>query len=400
MSEVIRDAVVRLRIEMQKAKLESPELAQITRAYGEQSKAAQEAVRATNEIHRATKESVRSVEEYGKSVQEYVGGTSIHWANSATESRKAMTQILSHTTEGLEGFTRFTRGVMLFGSTNEKEMHELLMRMIKLQAGFDVVAGGAKLVKGLGLAFGTTGMAAAGVTLALTAGITAWEMWKAKAESAKKAAEDARLEMEKLSAGVRKIGFQAGDRERERDALLIKNAITPEQRAAAEARARENLQIQIRANDAYYQKEAPAFFGSSQNFQHGMKGLIHRPDQLRDQAMKARDYEGERSKLLALQLEQERQIYEIQREQLSTHNSLAAAGFGSAAEIMAQFPGGGLGASMATQAGNQTVNKANATMEKFIAEQTKSLETITGAYTRAVERIKQLEIELDGAHVK
>lgn len=185
MSVVIRDALIRLRIELEKSKLDSPEASGLKKAFEDQSKAAKDTARATKDAAGANRS-------YADSVKTHIGGSGAHWANAASAVRKSNQQILSHMTEGLEGVTRFTRGVALMGVNTEQEMHALLQRLIKLQAGFDIVAGGAKYIKGLGLAFGGAGMAVGGVTLALAAGAIAWQVYQQKLEAAKAAAEQTR----------------------------------------------------------------------------------------------------------------------------------------------------------------------------------------------------------------
>lgn len=389
MSVVIRDALIRLRIELEKSKLDSPEASGVKKAFDEQAKAARETAKVTRDASAANRA-------YAESAKEYIGGTSIHWSSAESAVRKSNQQILSHMTEGLEGITRFTRGVALMGVNTEQEMHALLQRLIKLQAGFDIVAGGAKYIKGLGLAFGSTGMAVGGVTLALAAGAIGWQMYQQKIESAKKALEEARIASMKFTDQQRADERRQSDREfaridRRRKVLFDSTGI--------DAREREELEIQKAANEKGYQRKAPTFAGDY--YGHAFRdaerrrqgGDLNKQDEVDLRA--ARGFEQQRMNLAQKQWEMDRKTFEQQQGRMAIEETFRQNAFGAFGVM-----GGAsaFGAVTALQAESSSNYKTK--FQEVVKAQDEFLETLLGAYQKAEQRVIDITNALGEANPK
>lgn len=218
---VIRDAVIRLRVEQQKAKIEAPNVAAAEKAY-------KEGARAGKQYEKSAEDATKATKEYNRAVQEGSASTSASIDKTGKVVKKSFTDITSHLTEGMEGVARFTRGVALLSSSSEEDFQKILRNMMKFQAGFDIIAGGAKFVKGLALAFGPVGIAAGVVGVVLTGAIIKWNAYKdaAKAalraipEGAQKAHErlvELGRQQQALAAGMADLFIAAGLSEPERD---------------------------------------------------------------------------------------------------------------------------------------------------------------------------------------
>lgn len=230
MSDVIRNVIIRTRIEAQKAKLEASGAA-LGRDYERQARAAKEQAK-------AVKESTGAVREHGAAVKESVGGSTAHFEKASKATRKSTADIISHVAEGMEGVTRFTRGLAISMTSSDEGMQKLLEKLLKFQAAFDIVAGGTKLIKGLGLAFGAAGMAAGGVVLGIGAAAVAWLSYKQNAESAIKATNEnianGRTRIQELNTALQGLKNTAQD-------FRIDTALTPEEKERRIQKERDRL---------------------------------------------------------------------------------------------------------------------------------------------------------------
>lgn len=148
MSEVIRDAVIRLRLELQKAKLESPDMGGLKRGYDDQKKA-------IKETEKATSESARTIQKHTE-VNEDFGRRSF--------------QSFAHAGHGA---LQLARGIALMSASGEEDTRKLLESLVKIEAAVNIARGAANLAKFAG-EFGALGAAVAGVTVVATAGAAVW----------------------------------------------------------------------------------------------------------------------------------------------------------------------------------------------------------------------------------
>lgn len=396
MSAVIRDAIIRLKLEQQKSKLEAPDTTSFTRAIDSNS-------RATRESEKATKEASKSLIEYGDNMKEYVGGTSVHWQSAANASRKGMTEILSHTAEGMEGVGRFVRGIALLSTSTDEDLQKVMHRIAKFQGAFDILAGGTKFVKGLGLAFGPVGMAVAGVSLALAAGGVAWNAWANAAENAKKRAREAREETDKLRTSLVGVGSAAGKSMFDRLGTKEKYATSDAERLKFQAQQREELEIQKRATNKEFQRDAPEF---ARDFNKAMSGVLNRmtggafADGDKAKMETAREYETRRADLTRRQLDQEKQIYD-QRQQQIQDSGAATAGFLGAGAQAFQALGGfdAIGNPLAAAA-KLSIEKTTAETTKLAEAQSKANAALIGHLVTIQNHIERLTDELNDRGAK
>ena len=161
MSEVIRDAIIRLKLETQKAKLEAPDVSSINRGYESQAKAAKEVQKVVVENQRVIKESTEHHKVFG------------------LEAFKSF----KHATEGT---IQFARGIALMTASGEEDTRKLLESFAKIEAGVSLARGAINLSK-FAAGFGPVGVEVAALAAVVGVGTVAWNRYAA---SAAKAAEE------------------------------------------------------------------------------------------------------------------------------------------------------------------------------------------------------------------
>lgn len=329
MADVIRDAVIRIRTEQTKSKLEAPEVAQAVRANQEVAASAKESAKAQQESSKATQESSESLRKHAEVAH-------VESAKASQAVGRSSLRMVRSFNEAGEGAFRFGRGLALLSASGSEDMRKLAQSVALAQGAFDVFAGGAKVLTNLSTAFGPVGIAVGATTLALGAGYLAWKKWQSGAEEATKAAiekleEAHKKQVEFTKATIRdqqqRTDRQRGDVDFDLDFGRGRTALAT---SDAERRARLQQEEQrIRAGEqhrAFERKQAES------RFRGGITGLsdeellkeqaANRPGAVLGVARQAEKEADLRERLL--QIEQER--YEIAQRELEERRRQALSG--------------------------------------------------------------------------
>src|SRR5688572_4553486 len=113
MSTIIRDAVIRLKLEQQKTKLETPE--------------------------------IKAVKEYGLAHKEAGEIIQRSYKEAERATVTANHQMVSSFREGGEGALRMARGIAFLSAGGSEDMKKLVQQVALAQGAFDVFAGSAKM---------------------------------------------------------------------------------------------------------------------------------------------------------------------------------------------------------------------------------------------------------------
>ncbi len=148
MSDVIRDALIRIRYEVQKSKLEGPELSQTVKAHEKVAEAADKVAKTQLAIGSATERAAAAHEDFG---------------------RRSFTAF-AHAGHGV---LQLGRGLALLSASSEQDTQKILESLLKIEAGVSIAKGGANLIK-FASEFGVLGIAVAGAGAAVAAGATIW----------------------------------------------------------------------------------------------------------------------------------------------------------------------------------------------------------------------------------
>lgn len=356
MSEIIRDAVIRLRLETQKAKLESPEISQATRAYAEQAKASEVTQRQTRENISLTKEHSRTVQEFG-----------VHAARSFKD--------------GLEGTIQFARGMALMTASGEEDTKKLLEAFAKIEAATALVRGATNLAK-FGMSFGPVGIAVAAVSAAAGLGVVAWQRYaqateraKQELENAKKAAADMADELTKVYNAARQRELSAA----ERRARYIYGD-NPE---LADQAIRDELRVQFNANAASQARN---------------RSEARSPEERRRVEV---GLEEQRLGLLQRRMDLDAELYDRQKQEVQYRQQAYAASLGGASAIAVAMGGGtGLGGLAGEALGANRSQAMNQVMDQLVAAQQSAMQKLLDAFRSAEENIVKLRNELNAANPK
>lgn len=168
--ETIRDVVVRIRIDVEDAKIRAPETSAASKSVDDFRR---QANAATSEISGGFVEVSDTAETMGVKIQE--AGL--------------------RTGEGLkqagEGAFTLARGIAFLSSSSEEDFRKMVQNVAQVQGAFDVFKGGVDTIKGiteaapgvvaafgqLAVAFGPVGLAITGVTVAVGALVAAWQFF-------------------------------------------------------------------------------------------------------------------------------------------------------------------------------------------------------------------------------
>jgi hypothetical protein len=322
----------------------------------------------------------------------------------AREQAAATQQMIGNFREGGEGALRMARGIAFLSASGSQDMQKLAQSVAIAQGAFDVFAGGFKAVTNLARVFG--GPVATAVTVvaaAATAGAVAWNRWKASAEEAAKAADEARkaaMELEgQLADNWRKQQEREGAvRSGQSDIARLRQemAITPEQRAAALVQEERELEQERKTIETDRRRRLRGFQGGqfrggeAEAWQELLKfgSASHLEN--------ARDIEERRMAVARRQLDIDKEQQRIQRERLSEQQSLEFSFY----HLGAQAAGGGSVASAAAFAPGVSQIAAQNTqqMRELIAAQTAANNALIEAYRDAQQKITDLRNALAAAN--
>lgn len=206
MAQVIRDAVIRLKWEQSKAKLESPDFAN-------QKRAAEEVKKSTTEVTKATVEATRATTEHTRVVQDFGFKSVVHFREAG------------------EGAFRMARGLALLSAGGSDDLRKLVQSVALAQGAFDVFAGGFKVVTNLTALLGGPFTAAIAVVTTAIAGLTS--IWLAHRSEVERNTEAVRKHEEQQKKLLDRIAAERASRQggdRSFAALEISAAATPGER--------------------------------------------------------------------------------------------------------------------------------------------------------------------------
>jgi hypothetical protein len=351
MGAVIRDAIIRLKIEQQKAKLETPEVATVRRGFEEQKKAAAESAKAVQENAKAVRDVQDTHVEFGR-------------------------QSLRSFRDAGQGVMQLTRGIALMGAAGTEDTRKLLENLVKIEAALVLAKGAANLGK-FAASFGPVGYAVAAVTAAVTVGAAAWKRYTGEVEAAKKANEDFRKSME----SVRVLGHEAfaGARGKELATAEMRSRYmsgTPDE-------ANRDMRTAIERAWASGRREQQAAIDTSRS-----------PDERRRTELV---YERQRMELAKRLLDLDKDQYERDNERAQFFGQSRAAGMGLApiGLPLAGFAAAALGQSFGQ---SQLAQGTNRTLEELVRAQDAAMQKLIGAYDSAVTNITRLEGQLNAAN--
>lgn len=253
MAETIRDVIIRVAIQQVEAKLKKPDIAPVIAAIEkvkEVQKKATDEIRLRENIYRADEIKMREVrdEHIRKSRFKEIAlieRVAVAMRRNAAEQVQIQEQMVAanqlaarRVTLGFlnatEGAMRLSRGIVLL-SEHDKDLERLARVLISFQAGFDVLAGGVKIVQGLtralvayrlaaiaaGASMAPLAAAAAVVaTLGATIGISQFE----KNKKAARREAQAKLQETEGNVFVREVRDETNIMEMRHDLYRIKTA--------------------------------------------------------------------------------------------------------------------------------------------------------------------------------
>lgn len=244
MSTVIRDAIIRLKLEQQKTRLEAPDSGPAKRAHEESAKAAKEVVKAQTEVAAATKETQRV--------------TAV-----STQS------MLVNFREGGEGALRMARGLAFLSASGSEDLRKLAQTVAMAQGAFDLFAGAFKLFSNIGGPGGVAVVALGAMFVAVnryTRGLeeAAAEVRKL-AEEERKAGENRKRIAEEMTriaaesrAGAADDALTPGERSK-RLGIELTEINMRRQQAEVELRGLEGARKQFQADRDELRKRAEQF---------------------------------------------------------------------------------------------------------------------------------------------
>lgn len=228
---IIREGVIRIRYEQQKAKLEAPDTGPSQRAFEAEKKAADEAKKSIEGVTAATKENSattkRAVDENRVNLE----------AGRLAAERYAVKSVSAFRESG-EGALRLARGLAFLAASGSDDMKKLAQGIAIAAGSFDVLSGASKVVTSLLPILGGPFTAAiTAVTAVVTVGTVVWGKYRAELEDNRKAAREAADAIRDIAKAEEERQNRA--RSRSSDArsaladLRIRGAISPENREAA-----------------------------------------------------------------------------------------------------------------------------------------------------------------------
>jgi hypothetical protein len=293
MSDVIRDALIRIRYEVEKSKLEGPEFSQVAKAHEEVAKAQREVRGTTAALTKEIDVNAIGAQRAGESWTEYTARVqeAITAQSGMAEENKRVRTSFAETSAAHEEFARrsdvswqtagrgalqFTRGLALMATSSGETTQKMLENIVKIEAASQLVQGTANIAK-FAAGFGPLGMGVAAVSALAAVGATVWDVYAGSEEKAAKATEKHRQEAAKLEEQL----ASQWERQNAREAQAMSDRFegtklgasfapkTPEGKAAASAmemeaihRERANLEVDHRRRNRRF---TPGQFGGDAN---------------------------------------------------------------------------------------------------------------------------------------
>src|SRR5688572_4593945 len=116
---IIRDAIIRLKLELAKSKLEAPEIEKVTRAYDSEQKSARESTKAVRESTAAKREHAQVSRESAESS-----------SRAMSDLRRNVTggnyEMVASFREGGEGALRMARGIAFLSASGSDDLRRLV----------------------------------------------------------------------------------------------------------------------------------------------------------------------------------------------------------------------------------------------------------------------------------
>lgn len=371
MSTIIRDAIIRLKLEQAKTKLESPDVSAVKRAYEAEEKAAREAARATQEATAATKEHAAAVKESSDGGQRSV----LELERRVTTSNY---QMMASFREGGEGALRMARGLAFLSASGSDSLQQLMQKVALAQGAFDVFAGGFKLFSNLGAVFGPVGVAVAGITAVVAAGTLAWREYKNEVAETNRQLEESRkrLAAAAVAESERQAKLRSGRSDIELDVLQrrIGSAGTPQSRQRRLEEAGRRLGQIVSDREAGVEdfvsrfSTAPAQLGVRRELESRERGLLRAVE--------------DRERV-------ERQLFEADRDRLNQQSASATQALISGVSI------GGPAIPAATLAGGAVLGAIQRNLEERTKEFEREGDRLIEIFRRTNERLLELQNAAD-----
>jgi hypothetical protein len=257
---VIREGIIRLRLEQQKTNLNAPEFDKWSKGYRDVEKAIKDA-------HKAEKEWATDRGKFNETGKRHTeDNTRAHRELERVVTTSNYRMITSFR-EGGEGALRMARGIAFLSASGGDSMQELARKVALAQGAFDVFAGGAKVLTSIGAVFGGPVAIGVGVTTAaITAGVVAWDRWRAAAERAKREQE----ELTRAAREFEKTQAETWNRQNQREAEAGRLrgdvtragqefALTDAERDAALAREEQQLARELKAAEENRRRRVRGF---------------------------------------------------------------------------------------------------------------------------------------------
>ena len=448
MSEVIRDAIIRLRLEMQRGKLEAGDVAAVARKYTELHQAAKESQQAVHDNIGAARQYASAAREANSAATGWAAGLkklNAEWRQqgsgrnswgegmqrmqtqasagkfkeiqlserlaavrrrNAEEERAALESAQASAEkaarahqafgihaarafkDGLEGTVQFARGVALMTASSEEDTRKLLEMFAKIEAATALVRGAANLSK-FAAAFGPIGIAVGTATAAVGVGVAAWKRYSdAMAEARRKANE-----LEDAMAAIREETRLAQEgMNRDFGQAGIDNALTPEERT------KRLEQERIRAAKEFANIKAEQAGTSWGKYLRGLTadqrteeiGRLARsqPDEVqrqRDIEQRLSDSAKHQANIAKEQAETQKRLLDAVQENQYNLGTAATA-------FAAGTPGfGGLAALGAAQTANTQTAQFEGAVSKVLLDAQKSLDKFVALMRDAAERMREFD---------
>lgn len=363
MSEIIRDAIIRLKLETQRSRIEMPEVDKISRSYEEQRIASEQVRTSVENTQTSVKEAAETNKRFG------------------VESARAFK-------DGLEGAIQLTRGMALMSAASEEDTRKLLEMFAKIEAATALTRGVINLGK-FAEAFGPIGIAVGLTTAAVGVGVAAWQKYRAELEETKRKAdeledaiarvrEETRQSNEALNRrfGGASVDVALGDRERA-------NRLEQERIRSAQ----EYANIKQEQMGSSWGKFLRGLTKEQRQEQIGTLASVNPEEATKQRNIEQRLFESAEYQKNVVKEQAENAKKLLDTVQTNQYNlGTAAAGFA------ATTPGfGGFAALGAATTVNQQASQFDAVVAKVLGDAQQSLDKFVALMRDAAERIREFD---------
>ncbi len=273
MTDIIRDAIIRIKLELARGGLDSSNLSGVTKAFEQQRAAAKSVQQQVEQNTLAAREYARATKDMGGPAS--AGGLTGHQSMLGRDYRQVRSEVeqaikdqerLNEGTSefgrrssysygrGLMGITEFGRGLALLASNGGESSQQLMKSIIGIQGAVDLLRGAFQISR-LGPEVGV-------IAAAVTAGTAAWMLYAEQVALAKKTISDLTKEYEKASKAESAFFAQRDKTTSAARFTATQDEQTPEGRRAA----RQNTIAAIQSERAEQEQQAQA--NSSRAFQN------------------------------------------------------------------------------------------------------------------------------------